>query len=165
MNRFFEALSEDEYARLKEAIPLITILIAGADGNIDQKETSWAKKITKVRTYSTNEVFHEYYEEIGLDFSEKLEGLIISLPEDVQARQTQISEKLENINPILEKLDPRIAANLYDDFRSFAKHVARASGGFLKFFAMTAAEARWAKLPMLRRIDTERTLDDAGEEE
>lgn len=165
MNRFFEVLSEDEYAWLKEAIPLITILIAGADGKIDQKETSWARKITKVRTYSTNEVFHEYYEEIGKDFSEKLEEIIQSLPEDLHARQSQITEKLEKINPILEKLDPRIAANLYDDFRSFAKHVARASGGFLKFFAMTAAEARWAKLPMLKPIDTEKDLEDIGEEE
>lgn len=163
MNKIFAELSPEEYQALQEAIPLITILIAGADGNIDSKETSWAKKITKVRTYASNEEFHDYYTEIVQDFTEKLENLIQELPGNVEARNSALSERLANLNAIFAKLDPRIAAHLYEDFRSFATHVARSSGGFLKFFAMSAAEARWAKLPMLKPIDLSR-LDEEEEE-
>lgn len=161
MNRIFSALTAEEYQKLKAAIPEITVLIAGADGNIDSKETSWAKKITKVRTYATSEEFHEYYEEIGTDFNDKLNNLIGELPGDVEARNAELSSRISELNAILAKLDPRVAANLYDDFRSFATHVARSSGGFLKFFAMSASEAKWAKLPMLHPVE----IPDEEEEE
>ena len=48
----FEKLSESQFQVTKEAIVWITVLIAGADGNIEEEETKWAAKVTKIRGYS-----------------------------------------------------------------------------------------------------------------
>ena len=152
MDPIYQSLSNTEYATLKEAIPLITVLIAGADGTIDEKETSWAEKVTNIRSYSLPEHYREYYEEIGANFTESLNNLIAELPTDVEQRSQVISDRLAEMNPILNKLDPKVSANMYTEFLSFAKHVARASGGFLKFWSISAEEKRWIGLPMLKEF-------------
>ncbi|MDX1478645.1 MAG: hypothetical protein R3301_13125 [Saprospiraceae bacterium] len=153
MDPIFEKLSPTEYQSLKEAIPLITILIAGADGNIDEKETNWAQKVTNIRAYSTPEHYQSYYEEVGDTFAERLSALISELPADVQERSQAVSDRLAELNTILEKLSPKVAAAMYKEFRTFANHVARASGGFLKFWSISAAEKKWVSLPMLRKFE------------
>ena len=150
MDPIFSTLSTEEYDRLKDAIPLITILIAGADGKIDDKETSWAKKVTDIRSYSLPEQYRAYYLEIGETFSDRLNTLISTLPSGVEERSEAITAMLLPINATMEKLHPKVAADMYKEFVSFAKHVARASGGFLKFWSISAEEKRWIGLPMLK---------------
>ena len=38
MTEYFKQLTSEEYERLKDAIPLITILVAGADGKFEKEE-------------------------------------------------------------------------------------------------------------------------------
>ena len=152
MDSIRDALLPEEYTMLKDAIPLITVLIAGADDNIDTQERAWAEKLTNIRSYSLPELYRPYYEEIGEDFSEKLDKLIADLPTDVEQRAMEISRRMSPLNDILTKLEPPVAAQLYSEWLSFARHVARASGGFLKFWSISAEEKRWIGLPMLREF-------------
>lgn len=152
MDPIFDALTPEEYDLLKEAIPLITVLIAGADGNFDMKERSWAEKVTNIRSYSSPEHYQGYYQDVGETFQKTLERLIAELPDDVEKRQLEISRRLNPINEILDKLDPKVAARMYNEFLSFSRHVARASGGFLKFWTISKEEKRWVGLPMLREF-------------
>lgn len=152
MESIREALLPEEYERLKEAIPLITVLVAGADNNIDTRERTWAEKLTNIRSYSLPELYRPYYEEIGRDFSDKLDALIEELPNEVEQRSMEISRRMAPLNDILEKIEPKVAAQLYSEWLSFAKHVARASGGFLKFWSISPEEKRWIGLPMLREF-------------
>jgi len=152
MESLKQSLLPEEYDLMKEAIPLITILIAGADENIDTKERTWAEKVTNIRSYSLPEPYHAYYEEVGQHFSEKLDELIAELPANVEERSMEISRRMAPLNDILEKLDPKVAASIYGEWVSFARHVARASGGFLKFWSISAEEKRWVGLPMLREF-------------
>ena len=41
----FNALSAEQYSQLKDALSYVTVLIAGADGEIDEQELNWAEKI------------------------------------------------------------------------------------------------------------------------
>ena len=56
------------------------------------------------------------------------------------------------LNPILEELPLQEAAILYKDFISFAKHVAKASGGFFGFFSVGPEEGKVIGLPMLNEF-------------
>ena len=49
-------------------------------------------------------------------------------------------------------MDPRLGSRLYKEFKKFAGHVAKASGGFLGFFTVDKEEAKWLGLPMLNPI-------------
>lgn len=138
---------------LKDAIPQITILIAGADGKISEDETSWAEKVTSIRTYSSPEEHQEFYREIGGSFQAHLEQMIKELPQDVGARNAKLSELLTRINGVLHKLEPKDAARMYKELRSFSDHVARSSGGFLKFWSVSAEEKKWVELPMIEKFE------------
>ena len=73
-------LSSAQYQELKDALPLITILIAGADGKVDPQELNWAEKLTHIRTYANPEELNGFYEDVQTTFRGDLEKLMSSLP-------------------------------------------------------------------------------------
>jgi len=148
-------LSDVEKNQLVDAIPIITALIAGADGEIDKEEKDWASKLTNIRSFASNELLNDYYHFVSIDFENKLDAIIDNLPSEQSDRNSLLSEKLTLLNPILAKLDSKIAYNLYKDFLSFAEHVARSSGGFLRFGAINREEKILIPLTMLDVIDYE----------
>ncbi|MFT5265682.1 MAG: hypothetical protein ACI8YQ_004438 [Polaribacter sp.] len=149
----FQKFNEGQEELLVDAIPLITILIAGADGNIDDDEKSWGAKLTKIRSYSYPELLNEYYKTVGATYSDKVESYIKSLPSDVDARSAAISEKLTGLNGLLAQLDQADAHIIYKSFLTFAEHVAKASGGFLRIGAISNAESKLMGLPMITAIE------------
>ena len=164
MHTIFETLLPEEYDLLKDAVPLITILIAGADGNIDSDERTWAEKVTNIRSYSLPEEYRAYYMEIGQNFGSHIDELVADLPSDVVDRQMEITRRMSPLNEILGKLENKVAAAIYDEWRSFAKHVARASGGFLKFWSISKEEKKWIVLPMLQQFEWNPNVNTEEEE-
>ncbi|HZV71482.1 MAG TPA: hypothetical protein VFG10_18145 [Saprospiraceae bacterium] len=160
MDQDLGLLSKDELSQLEDAFAYITILIAGADGKIDEKEITWAEKIAHIRSYAGDERLKAFHEEVDHNLHSKIQTLISELPTEVAKRSALISEKLSQLNPILTSLDPYIGAYLYKGYVSFAQRVAKSSGGFLSFFTITPEEKKWVGLPMLNAI-----LYDEGEEE
>lgn len=153
MNSYFTGITKEEYELLHEAVFDVVILIAGADGKIDQEEKEWADKITHIRTYSGPEVLREFYAQIDGYFEKHLQDKINKLSQEVEARNVTLATRLRNINPILAKLPQEVAASYYESLTSLAKHVARASGGFLRIWAISSKEAAWVELPMITPID------------
>ncbi len=160
----FESLSEDQKELMYDTIPLLTVYIAGADGNIDAEETAWAEKVTQIRSYSYHEDLRDYYAKVGDIYAAKLEHYIDLLPQDVARRTVAIEEKLGDLNAILAKLDVNFAARFYKSLLSFAKHVAKASGGFLGFGSINRAEEKLLGLNFLNPIELEEEEDDFEEE-
>ncbi len=151
----FESLSTEELDLLTDAIPLITILIGGADGNIDHDEMEWAKKVTEIRKYNNPDLLHSFYELVGEKYDNQIKQYIANLPDDVDARTKEISDKMSMINDILPKLPIDYQEELYKSYVSFAHHVAKASGGVLRFFNVSSEEKALMDLPMLTPIINE----------
>ncbi len=164
MIQYFDNLTEEELTKMFNAIPLITILIAGADEKIDHHERKWAIKLANIRTFSNPDELHDYYSQIGIDFNERLNKFIDELPAATAARQQKISDQLAELNDIFLKLDPHYGAKLYNSCLSFAKHVANASGGFLGFGRVSKAESEWMALPMLKPVLPPEEEEEEGEE-
>lgn len=142
-------LSEEERELLYDAIPMITILIGGSDGILDTKEVTWSERVTKIRAYAHEPELQEYYNEVGKRFSERLKYYIQKLPRDTEARNKQLTEELSDLNPLLSKLREDHAVKLIGSWRSFAKHVANASGGFMTYLREGPKEANYIDLPMI----------------
>lgn len=152
LNNLYQ-LNEEEKQELFDAIPVITLLIAGADGKIDKEELEGSEKIAKIRGFSGHEVMQEFYDKVGEDYSERLERWLKVIPQDTAERNTHLSSRIEKLNPILAKLDQEWGARMYESLTSFAKHVAKASGGFLGFGSVSKEEAALMDLPMLTPIE------------
>jgi hypothetical protein len=158
MTEYLKVLSASEFDQLKDAISLITVYIAGADGDIKTEELKWAEKLTSIRSYNLPNDLKSFYTEVGLDFHERVLNYIKTL-DQIDARNKTVTEKLTAINPILEKLNPRLGAALYESYISFAKHVAKASGGFLGFFSIGPEEKAILDLKMINPIVWEEEND------
>ncbi len=148
-------LSESELEQLKDALPLIAILIGGADNKLDAEELQLAQKITHIRTYNTPEYLQPFYQSVETRFKSTLDLCINELPREASIRNKIISDRLQSLNPVLFKVNPIIGAQLYKGFVRFAQEIAKASGGFLGFMSVNAEEAKWVKLPMLKPIISE----------
>lgn len=146
----FAELPENEIAQLTDAIPYITILIAGADGEIEVEELEWAKKITEIRKFDHPGNMNDFYAKVGTNYSQRITQLMNELPGDTERRTEAIELKLAELNAILAKLDN--GNDFLDSFRSFAKHVAKASGGIFGFGSISEDEARLMDLHMLKPI-------------
>ncbi len=153
MTEYFKVIKESELNKLEDAIALITVYIAGADGDIDLEELEWAEKITKIRTYSTPDSLKGFYKEITPTYHDKVENLINQLKGDTAERNKYIADQLSELNPILAKLDTKLGAELTKSYRTFATHVAKASGGFLGFFSIGPKEAQLLDLDMIDTIE------------
>ncbi len=146
-------LTAEEREIVMDAVALVTLLVAGADGKIDARETEWASKLTKIRGYKEKVELKPLYREIGETFEDTLNDYLEKLPDDLTEMQRLISEKLAKLNTILPKIDSWYAQLYYESLLSFAKHVAEASGGILGFMSIDAKEKQIISLPMIDPIE------------
>lgn len=162
----FEHLSSQELDTLLSAPVLITALVGGADGKIDREERAWSERLMRARSYSQPNLVNDYYRVVSEGFLGKLDHLMEGMPAEVEARSAELSGKIAELNPILAKLDADLGATLYKSFVVLARETAKASGGFLRIGAVSAAEYQWVKLPMLTPVTAEgENLDSFWEEE
>lgn len=148
----FGKLSKDQFQNTKDAIAWITVLIAGADGEIDAEETAWAEKVTKIRSYNNPNELTPFYDQVGHEFTDKLQALVAAVPKDVKEREVFLSNKLAQLNDVLPLLEDNLGYQLRKEYISFAKHVAKASGGFLGFLSVSAAESKLVDLDMIKPV-------------
>lgn len=153
MTEHFNVLSKEEYKQLTDAIAQITVLIAGADDKIEPAETAWAKKIMDIRSYTLPDDLKSFYQDVGVDFADRLDFYVDDYDHGHEEAMHHIADDLAKLNPILAKLDQRLGYELYTSFKSFAKHVAKSTGGFFGFFSIGPNEAKWIGLDMLTPIE------------
>lgn len=149
MLKYTNKLTESERQLLFDALPLITLLIGGADGLLDEKEKEWSERVAKIRSYANPPELQDYYEKAGNTFRERLDYYIDEMPDDTKKRTEQISKELKKLTAILKKLREDQAVQLLVSWRSYAKHVANASGGFMTYLREGPKEANYTDLPMI----------------
>jgi len=166
---YLSNLSEEEINLMQDAIPMVTILIAGADDNIDEEEKAWGEKLTHIRTYNdaNSEDIQHFYQEVQKSYSEKVTSMVAAFPKNVKERTQEIADKLSGLNEILPKIDPTFAGEYYTTLVSFARQIAEASGGFMRFFSVSNEEKKLMDLPMITPIEyvKETEESDNGSEE
>ena len=153
MIKEFEHITEDERQILYRAVPKVALLIAGADGTIDSKEIEWAEKLAEIRSFAFDGVMKEFYAVVYNDFHDVFQKMIEDYPSDTASRTSTLSEELSALNGLLGKIDPVFARHYYNSLISFARHVAEASGGFLRMGNISKAEKDLIDLPMIQKPD------------
>ncbi|MFN0015171.1 MAG: hypothetical protein ACKVU2_11545 [Saprospiraceae bacterium] len=151
----FDHLTTDEMDTLLSTPVWITVLVGGADGEIDREERTWAERLMHMRSYSLPEPLNEYYRVVSENFLEKLDFAMDTLPKEQEPRNAALVQKIAMANAVLAKLDGPIAAILYQSYRTLAEETAKASGGFLRIGAVSASEKQWISLFMLTPVSAE----------
>jgi hypothetical protein len=142
-------LSNEELEMLIKAPLLVSILIAGADGQIDRSEIKGAITTSQKKTQS-NSSLKAFYESVSEDFEDKLKVLIQGYPSAPEARCTQIANELTLLNPIFNKVEARFSTEIYNSLKSLALNIAKSSGGLFGFTSSIGPEeAKYVELPMI----------------
>jgi hypothetical protein len=128
---------------------LVTILIAGADNDIDNAEIKKGVELTHDKKITAREDLLEYYRVVGEGFEDKLKVKIHQLPLDSQKRNQLIVDDLHKLNDILPKLPLEFAIDFYWSIRGLAKKIASASGGVLGYMAVGFEESKLLGLDMI----------------
>jgi hypothetical protein len=145
----FQQLSSGEQQQLLKAPALITVLIAAADGKVDKKETEWASKVIGYRDSVGDEDLFDYYHAVAENYQTQVNDLLASTSGNQQLIAT-ITDDLTAVGSTLGKLNKTYADKLYDSWKSFAKQVAKASGGFLGFGDISEQEKQLMDLHMIK---------------
>lgn len=153
MPKELESLSKEDQQLLLDAVPYITILVAGADGEIDPKELEWSEKMTRIRAFAYDEELRPFYQKVDEHYEDRLQQLIDSLPKDKDERSQAISTELAKLNDVLPKLDHFYARHYYQSLLSFAEHVAHASGGVMGWLSVGFEEYKVVDLHMIDPIE------------
>lgn len=148
----FAPLSPEETARMFDAIPYITILVAAADDDMDEVELAAAQHLADVRSYNNYGKLTAFYETIDEGLTDRIKELYRALPGNGEERQAILSAKLSRLNAIIAKLESPYDYYYYDTFKSFAHHIAESHGGFLRFMTVGPQEAKVVDLPMIEPI-------------
>lgn len=146
----FKNLTEEENTALLDAPALIAVLIAGADNKIDEKEINYSEKLAHFRAGNNESSLQPYYAEVDKFIGDAIIQQLKNLPEDLHERQNIISEELSKLNEIFPKLDKEFASELYKSYLTFAKSVAKSSGGIWGYASITAEEEKLLGLSMIK---------------
>jgi hypothetical protein len=147
----FKSLSSTEIELMHKAPMLVCILIAGADGRIDQNEirkaigfaTNRQKKAGKSRLL-------EFYNEVGSDFEDKLKIVIQSFPVKEKERAPRVIAELAHLNAILGRLDKEFSIEFFNSLKEIAVEIAKSSGGVLGLKSVGEEEAQYLALSMIK---------------
>lgn len=145
----FSQLEQEEIETMIKVPILVSILIAGADNNIDNAEMKQAINISKMKQKKARKELIDYYKAVGTDFEDKFKVLMQYYPIDAESRNPLIIEELKKLNNILPKLDKNFAVDFYQSILDIAKKVAEASGGVLGYMAVGYEESKFVGLDMI----------------
>lgn len=148
MLREFGALDSREIELMLKAPILVCMLVAGADGKIDSKETNKAIAVTRRKAKSSN-VLWQYFSVASEDFEEKLRILLKDYPEDPTSRNEILVEELTQLNDVLPRVATSFQKLFYSLLIELAREVATSSGGLLGYKAIDKEEAKYIGLSMI----------------
>jgi hypothetical protein len=146
----FNSLSSNEVELMHKAPMLVCILIAGADGRIDQTEIRKAISLASKKYVPGKSKLVEFYDEVGGDFEDKLKIVIQGFPVKEKDRAPKVIAELTQLNDVLSKLDKQFAIELYESLKEIALEIAKSSGGVLGMKKVGEEEARYLSLDMIR---------------
>ncbi len=152
MLREFNTLTPQEQQLMFDVIPLITILVGAADNILDEVELTEAQRLADIRSYNTRGRLNGYYEIIDDGLSQRIQDLYNGMQNGQVEREKYIVRELSKLNTILPKLRQPYDYLYYHNFRTFARHIAEAHGGFLRFITIGPKEAKVVDLPMVHSI-------------
>lgn len=144
-------LHRDEQELIKKAPLLVSILVAGADGEIEADEIQNVAKLIHTKSFSEVSDIRHLYNEIDHDVEATFNAIIKGLPTDSEERELRVSEELAGLNPIMPTTDAQVAHDFYNSLKKFALHMAQSSGGVLGMLRVNHHEKEIIKLPMLNK--------------
>lgn len=144
-----ENLTIVQIEQLFDGPALVALLVASADGTIDQAEIDRAAEVVHIKTFSEYSDLKEFYVELEPDFLRRFNHLMAILPQSKNDRNIEIINRLTALNEVLFMLPFKFSLHYYRSLKNYAVHIANAAGGLGGFFMINEEERRLLHLGMI----------------
>jgi len=148
---FLNSLNAEEGDKLISLPIYVLFLIAGADNYIDKREIEYAEFVVKIRAKQYSSPIYQFYYLVEEVFQEKFNSLKITLMNEnnFRIREKYLLDKIKEVNKILNKIDTKVAKELHESLKSYAKGIAESSGGVFGLGAISEEEKFYMNLDMI----------------
>lgn len=150
MLEHIQNLSEKEKDLIIHSPMYVSLLIAGADGEIHDAEKHRMLQLIHTKTFSEKYDLRELYKTLDHDAEHELRKIVATLPSDKKERTEMLTGILSGLNSILPKLEHQFQVHLYKSLKQFAHYISHAEGGFWKVGAVNHLQQELMKLPMIK---------------
>lgn len=130
----YNDLNEMEKDQLLKFPAYISLLASTAREGIDKQEKKAVVKLTHIKTFSCDPLLADFYKETDSIFEKTITVLNENLPHSQEERKMAICRELNNLEPVLKKLDPTYAYALRRSMESYKYHISKAHRNILEYF-------------------------------
>lgn len=141
----FKNLTVPDYDLLMKFPAYISLLAANTDGSMDVEEQQEAIAFTHMKTYTSDAVLADFYNEVDANFKATLRILISILPKGKAQRDDFVKEQLSLIEAIVLKLDPDNVKIIHHSMQTYKEHVSQAHHTILSDFLLPIDIAKISK--------------------
>ena len=146
-----QKLSSEEQTSIKRSPIWVTLLVACADYDIQEKEIDRAKEIIYIKSYALQNDLKNLYKELDANIEQEIDQALAAIPSAGNDRIQYLEEKISELNPIFEKLDSTFNKQLYKSLKSIALAVAQSDRGLFGVGRISHEEEHYISLPMLKK--------------
>jgi hypothetical protein len=132
----FKKLTESENKELLKFPAFISLLAANNDNKLDTTEKQSAIRFSHIKTYSSNPLLAEFYEEAEKTFENNIEQLDKALPIEKTERDAALKSELKTLEKIVLKLGEEYVTVFQQSMNSFKEHVSQAHHNVLVDFIL-----------------------------
>lgn len=126
MIKQFNKLTKDERDLLYKAPALVSVLASCSLNEVNQAQKADAIKLSHLKTFTSNPVLREYYEEVDKQFKDQFETTVKEyFPFDENKRST-LKKEIERVNLVIGKLETTYGLVLHKSLEGYASHVKKA---------------------------------------
>lgn len=124
-------LSDTERDLLYKAPAIIAVLAAGADGEISELQREEAIKRVDIKAFAAPEMVRSYYAHAAENFEQDMAEVIVRYAPLNDGAMTRLKGEVDNINHIINKLEPALGEMLRKSLTAYARHVRNADSDFV----------------------------------
>lgn len=134
MIKQFNKLTNQERELLYKAPVLVSVLASCSFNEVNEAQKADAIKLSHLKTFTSNPVLREYYEEVDKQFKDQFETIVKEyFPFDENKRNT-LKKEIERINLIIGRLEKTFGQVLHKSLEGYASHVKKATHSVFQDF-------------------------------
>lgn len=132
--KLFKNLSIQENEELLKFPAYVSLQAASINGKLDEAEINSAIKFSHIKTYSSDPLLADFYNEADKVFENNIEQITKNLSNEKGNWKASIESELLNLENIVSKLGNEYASVMQRSMKSFKDHVAKAHDSVLADF-------------------------------
>ena len=132
--KLFKNLSIQENEAILKFPAYVSLLAASINGKLDEAEINSAIKFSHIKTYSSDHLLADFYNEADKVFENNIEQITKNLSNEKGNWKASIESELLNLENIVSKLGNEYASVMQRSMKSFKDHVAKAHNSVLADF-------------------------------